>query len=171
MICLVRADVHLGAPTVQILWSYIFAILVLMAVIKVIAIAVLSWMLHGCSFHGCWSSLWLIFVETRSSRWILRFVTCCCSYLDTVVLSAWWSFTFRLCPLFFTDEVLPCFAYAVIIAKTVVLKTPGLRLHTLLLNGLPSQFLEIPSSETLVTSRCRQFSIFADYLWSDHLKC
>ncbi len=92
------------------------------------------------SLSGREATMFTVAVNTVTSRWILRFVvTCCCSYLDTVLLSAWWSFICRFCPLFFfTDEVLPCFAYAVIIVKNVVLKTPGLRLHMLLLNGLPS---------------------------------
>lgn len=132
--------------SLQKLPTVVCCILALVSVIRGLLVAALSWML------ALWCSLWSVFMETRSSRWILRFVViCCCSYLDTVLLSAWWSFTFRFCPLFFfTDKVLPCFAYAVIIVKNVVLKTPGLRLHTLLLNGLPSQFLEIPSQVRLL---------------------
>ncbi len=51
-------------------------------------------------------------------------VDLCC--LNAILVSVQCSsITFSFCPLsFFTDEDLPCFVYAVIIVKTVVLKTP-----------------------------------------------
>ncbi len=85
------------------------------------SIAALLWML------ALWSSLWSVFVETGSSWWICRlFVTFGCisfvligqSFLvfdGPYSLSVFNHYSVLL--------VLPCFAYAVIIIKTVVFKT------------------------------------------------
>ncbi len=126
-----------------------------LSLIKVLAIAALLWMLV---LWVCENMVFKVNIEVA----VTSAVILCC--LDTILHSVWWClwFTFSFFPeIFFADEVLPCFVYAVIILKSVVLKTPTIRLSSLqmfLLKGLPwfafRKSNKSPISSSTCTNHC-----------------